>query len=248
MKGSERLPDDQAEIVFADAFVEYLDRLTEPQREQVLVEIVALCANPVGSHPLSNKSSSGRLAGWNTVDVLNKEHRVVFSSRVVDGVGVIDVLCAGPRRANAVYDLAAALIASGHLTDDEITEIWQALALLEVVSEEVGLDGWDYRPPAAPEGMILAAVNSGLLDDHVARMLSKDEIEAAMAGGWSSGVADPLAALAAAMRRARGGVDPGDLTRLLASRASDRCDAALPRTGSRCVRRMGHPGAHRGKP
>ena len=248
MRRGERFPNDQAQIVFSDPFVEYLESsLTFGQCEEVLAEVVALCANPAGSHPLSNRGSTDRLAGWNAVDVLNQEHRVVFASRIVNGVGLIEVLCAGPRRASAAYDLANALVASGALTHDEVIEIWQALTLLDVIAEQVGLDGWDYRPPAAPEGLIRAAVASGVLNEATARLLASDEITAAMTAGWDHDGPDPTAALRAALRRARAGVEVGDLTRVLASRAHDRCDAVLPRTGARCVRRDGHPGAHRGR-
>ncbi|NUR14784.1 hypothetical protein [Terrabacter sp. C0L_2] len=248
MKAGEHLPDDQAEIVFNDVFVEYLEGLNVQDRESVLVEVLSLCRRPGGSHPLSNRNSGDRLAGWNTVEVLNREHRVVFASRIESGVGVIEVLCAGPRRADAAYDLANSLIATGRLTPDEVTEIWQALALLEVIAEEVGLDGWDYRPPPAPAGMIKTAVAAGLLDEHTAQLLSKDELEAALENGWGEQGPDPVAAVRAALNRARTGVDVGDLTRVLGDRATDRCGAILPRAGAACIRKLGHPGAHRSSP
>lgn len=248
MRAGERFPDDQAQIVFSDPFVEYLGSLTVPDRAAVLVDVVALRDNPVGTHPLSNRHGGDRLAGWNTLDVLGKQHRVVFSSRIVDGVGVIEVLCAGPRRADAAYDLANALIRTGLLTDDEVTEIWQALTLLDTLAEAAGLDGWDYRPPSAPDGLVRTAVNSGLLDESVARLLSLDEITAAMAEGWTASGPDPALALRAALLRARAGADPGDLTRIMAGRKADRCGAVLPRTGQACIRRAGHPGAHRSRP
>jgi len=247
VRPGDRFPDNQAQVVISEPFIEYLEEhLTAQQREAVLVEIVALCANPAGSHPLSNRGSTDRLAGWNTVDVLDGEHRVIFASRVLDGVGLVEVLCAAPRRASAAYDLANALIATGVLTDDEVVEIWQALTLLDIVAEKVGLDGWDYRPPAAPEGLVRAAVASGVLDEVTARLLSSDEITAAMADGWTHSGPDRAAALRAALLRARAGVDPGDITRVLTARSADRCDVVLPRTGERCVRRAGHPGPHRG--
>lgn len=248
MRRGEHFPDHQAQIVFSEPFVEYLEEhLTATQREAVLIEVVALCDNPAGSHPLSNRSSTDRLAGWNTLEVLAREHRVVFASRIVDGVGLIEVLCAGPRRADAAYDLASSLIATGMLTDDEVIEIWQALTLLDIVAEKAGLDGWDYRPPAAPDGLVRAAVASGVLDEFTARLLSSDEITAAMSSGWSDSGPDRAAALGAALRRARAGVDVGDVTRVLVGRAADRCALVLPRTGDRCIRRSGHPGPHRGR-
>lgn len=250
MRSGQGFPGNQAEIVFSDIFVEYLEGLPARDREAVLAEIVGLCehpvvAHPVGTHPLRNRSGSGSLAGWNTLSVLGGEHRVVFAGRIVDGVGTIEVLCAGPRRAGAAYDLATQLVDSGRLTDDEVTEIWVALTLVDVLAEDLGLDGWDYRPPCAPEGMIRAAVASGLLEDALARVLSKTEIEAAMTGGWSPTGPDPQAALRAALREARAGVDVADLDRIIAGRKTDRCRAALPRTGKPCVRKAGHPGPHR---
>jgi len=246
VKRGGRFPRDQAEIVFSEPFVEYLDGLSLRDREGVLAEVVALCGNPAGSHTLSNRSSTDRLAGWNTVDVLGGEHRVVFASRVVDGVGLIEVLCAGPRRGPAVYDLASSLAASGLLSDEEIYEIWEALILVEVVAEAAGLDGWDYRPPAASQGMVRSAVAAGVLDEQTARLLASDELRAALEHGWNESGPDPTAGLKAALQRARAGVDPGDLTRILTARAADRCDEVLPRTGERCIRVVGHPGAHRG--
>lgn len=248
MRSGQRLPDNQAEIVFNDVFIEYLEGRTPAERESVLVDVVSLCDNPAGTHPLSNRSGTDSLAGWNTVAVLNKEHRVVFTSRVVGGVGLIEVLCAGPRKANAAYDLANALIRTGKLTDDEATQIWQALTLLDVVAEEVGLDGWDYRPPSAPEGMIKAVVAANLLEESIARLLAKDELTAAMEGGWTEHGPDPVAALRAAMRRARGSVELADLTRLMVARSEDRCGAVLPRAKTTCIRKAEHPGPHRSAP
>lgn len=248
MRRGEAFPDDQAEMVFNDVFLEYLERLAPDQREDVLVEVIALCRKPAGAHPLSNRGGADRLAGWNTVDVLEREHRVVFASRIVDGVGLVEVLCAGPRRGGAIYDLAASLVATGRLTDDEVTQIWAALYLMDVVAEDVGLDGWDYRPPPAPEGMIRASVAAGLLDEDTARALSRDEIAAALEEGWVGGEPNPGVALAAALRRARAGVDAGDVTRVLRGRRDDRCGAVLPRAGVPCIRRRDHPGPHRAKP
>jgi len=227
--------------------LEYLESLTAAEVESVLVDVVSLCRNPVGTHPLSNRNRADQLGGWNTIEVLRREHRVVFGSCVEDGVGVIEVLCGGPRRGEAVYDMANLLIATGRLTADEATQIWEALVLLELTAERAGLDGWDYRPPAAPPGMVKAAVSTGLLPEGIASALSKDELEAALEGGWLGGQPDAAAALDAALRRARGSVDAVDVTRVLAGRALDRCDALLPRAGVRCIRRKGHPGPHRAR-
>lgn len=154
MRGNERLPDDQAEIVFSASFLLYLDDLTPDERESVLAEVVALCDNPIGKHPLSNRSAADRLAALNTVEVLGKKQRVVFAARAEQGVGLIEVVCTGPRTGNAVYDVANALVRSGRLTEVEATQLSDALALLEVVAESVGIDGWDYRSRPAEAHLV----------------------------------------------------------------------------------------------
>ena len=249
MRQGDRFPDDQAYISFNDAFVESLEELTEQQRVDIIAEVIRLCENPSGNHPLSNRNGQN-LAGWNTVDVLNKQYRVVFVSRVEEvagrSVGTIEVLVAGPRRNDAVYDMASMLVKTGRITEDEMTEVWESLALLETVAEDVGLDGWDYRPEPAPEGLVKSAVAAGLLDEDTAVALSKDEINAAMEEGWGvDGKPDSLSALAAALRRARGGIDAVDVTRVVKDRHEPRCDAVMKRTEKRCIRRKRHPGAHR---
>lgn len=250
MRSGETFPEDQAYIFFNDAFLESIADLTVQRREDLLADVVALCGNPAGTHPLSNRGGQ-KLAGWNTLDVLQKEYRVVFTSRVdVDEegrpAGMIEVLVAGPRRAEAAYDMAEALRRSGRIDDEQMTEVWDALTLLDTVAEQVGLDGWDYRPEPAPRGMIKAAVVAGILDEDTASALSKDELEAAMSAGWDAdGNPDPVAALSAAMRRARGGVRMFDLTRIMEGRKEPRCGVVLPRTRQRCIRRRDHPGAHR---
>ncbi len=237
----------QAEIVFGDAFVEYLETLGRAEQVDVLGEVLRLCDTPLGDHPLGNRGRH-RLAGWNTVAVLRTQHRVIFSHRTLRGVPVIEVLCAGPRRDNAVYDMAAALIATGRLSDDEVTGIWLALMLIELVAESVGLDGWDYRPVAADPGIARSAVASGLLPADIAEVLSQDELLAAMKAGWEAGVADAGAAIIAALRTARAGAEAGDVTRILALRRRPRCSVVLPRAGQHCIRVEGHPGPHRARP
>lgn len=111
--------------------------------------------------------------------------------------------------------------------------------------KNIGLDGWDYRPERAPEGLIRAAVAAGLLDSTIAAVMTKDEINAAMSHGWRPAGPDPAAALRAALGRARAGVDPGDLQRIVTGRAEQRCAAVLPRASAACIRLAGHPGAHR---
>lgn len=245
MRRGERFPDDQAEVVFADAFVDQLGSLNESERERVLADVVRLCSEPAGKHPLA-----APLGGWNTLEVSNGHRRVVYKASVVDGTGLIEVLCLGPRSDNEVYDMAVGLVVAGLLEPDEITDLWDALAVLDVVAESVGLDGWDYRPPPAPEGMVRAAVAAGLIDESVAAVLSKHELEAAMADGWGPAGPDPHAALIAALEAAR---HRGRLARVLdveqvlGSRMADRCGAVMPRAGARCIRRAGHPGPHRAR-
>ena len=248
MHPGEGFPHDQAYIEFTDAFVESIIDLSEKQKVEVLAEILALCSSPAGSHTLSNRGAH-RLAGFNTVDVLATTHRVVFTSTVErlsgQDVGHIRVLVCGPRRNDAVYDTAEMLRRSGRFTPDEMQEIWEALAFLEVVSEDVGMDGWDFRPTPAPAGMVRAAVAAGVLDRETAEVLSQDELAAAMAHGWSESGPDPDKARAAAIERARGGVLGADLTRVFARRTSPRCGAVMKRTGQACIRRQDHPGPHR---
>lgn len=246
MRGSERFPDDQAEVVFSEAFLLYLDGLTADEQETVLAELVRLCANPVGKHPLSNRSSGDRLAGLNTVEVLGKKHRVIYAARVEHGVGVVEVICAGPRTGNAVYDAANALVKSAQLSEEEATQIWDALALLEVVAEAAGIDGWDYLPRPAEAHLVRALVALGLLADDIAAVVSRDEADAAMRNGYDdAGAPDPAAALVAVMRAARARSDYGDATDILRRRRGQRCGARMPRARATCIRRVGHPGPHR---
>lgn len=243
MRRGGRLPDDQAEVVFTDAFVEQLGELSGEHREEVLAEVVNLCSAPGGKHPLH-----APLAGWNTLDVLAGHKRVIYKATDVDGVGLIEILCLGPRSDNEVYDMAAGLADSGLLEPDEVTQLWDALAVLEVVAEDVGLDGWDYQPPPAPSGMVRAAVNAGVLDEETASLLSKPELEAALEHGWGERGPDPEAALAAALERARRRgrrVAGSEAAGVVKGRATPRCRAEMPRARARCIRRKDHPGPHR---
>lgn len=244
MRRGERFPADTAELGLTDLLLEQLARLTATQREDVLVELVRLCDDPGGKHPLRTP-----LAGWNTLEVLGGHKRVVYRATVVDGVGLIEALCLGPRTDSEVYDMAIGLRDAGVLTDEELTELWDALAILDVLTEQVGLDGWDFRPEPAPEGIRRAAVASGLLDEETAALLSRDEVEAAMAAGWGPAGPDPTAALVAALERARARavpLGPDEAAAILSARSKDRCGAILPRAQRPCVRRAGHPGPHRG--
>lgn len=243
MRRAERFPNNQAEVVCSDIFVEQLEKLSGDERLDVLSGVIALCENPVGKHPLR-----APLAGWNTLAVLNGLRRVIYKGSLVRGVGLIEVLCLGPRRNEEVYDMADALAATGRLTDEEVTQLWVALALLEIVVEHVGLDGWDYRPEPASAGIRKTAIRSGLLDADTAAVLSKDEVLSAMQHGWGAKGADPVKALRAALERARGSVDQAAMSRIIAGRQQQRCGAAMPRAGVRCIRRKSHPGPHRAKP
>ena len=245
MRRGARFAGDRAEVVLSDVLIEQLVALDGAAREDVLVEIARLCEDPGGRHPLH-----APLAGWNTLDVLEARQRVVYRARVVDGVGLIEALCLGPRSDAEVYDMAVALRESGMLDADELAQLWEALAILDVIAEQVGLDGWDYRPPPAPEGMQRAAVAAGLLDERTAALLSRDEIEAAMASGWGPEGPRPTEALAAAIARARSRavpVDADEAAAILAARSDERCGSLLPRAQRHCVRRAGHPGPHRSR-
>ena len=239
MKRDGRFPGDQAEITFTDLFVEQISEMTNQECEEVLSAAVALCGSPGGKHQLSDA-----LTGWNTLTVLGGHQRVVYRALTEAGIGTIEVLCVGRRKADEVYDMAEALVRSDVLTRDELTQLWDAFSLLEVIAEDFDLDGWDYRPPPAPEGMVRAAVGAGLLSAGLASLLSKDELEAAMAGGWSEVGADPDLALQAAIKRARGGY-PALSDRVIRDRVIDRCGALMPRAQTRCIRRKDHPGPHR---
>lgn len=245
MRRGERFPDDQAEVVFSDALVTQLGALTEDERTDVLGDVVRLCAEPSGKHPLATP-----LAGWNTLEVLGGHKRVVYKATVVGATGLIEALCLGPRSANEVHDMAVGLVDAGLLDPDEITDLWDALAVLDVVAEHVGLDGWDYRPAPPPAGMIRAAVAAGLLTEQVAALLSKAELEAAMADGWGPDGPDPHAAIVAALEIARSRdrlPRTLDVEQVVLARTAARCGAHMPRAGTRCIRRAHHPGPHRAR-
>lgn len=245
MKRGSRFPDDQAEVTFSDVFVEQLEDLDRSQMGQILSEVVALCENPGGKHPLSKD-----LTGWNTQAALGGSMRIIYRAVTSTGstTSLIEVLCVGHRRNDEAYDVARNLIDAGLLEDETVTQIWDALDLLDVLAEDFGLDGWDYRPEPAPEGLQRAAVASGLMTADEAELLSTAEITAAMEGGWTTGEADPTAALTAALNAARNNAVFSDAREILAGRRTERCNKLLPRAGGRCVRRKGHPGACRRTP
>lgn len=244
MRRGERLPDDQAEVVVTDDFIEYLEGL--PQRgqvRQVLKDVIRLCEDPAGKHPLGSD-----LAGLNTVETLQKKHRIVYGARDEAGVGLIEVLIAGPRRDNEIYDLMNLL--RSKLTDEEWTQIWEVLELVEQTAEEVGLDPWDHAPESAPTGLVEAAVSSGVLDREIAEVMSKDEIIAAIEGGYTESGIDKAAALDAAMKTARAAGHPRPLPKQVYGKRTTepRCAAMMERAGKPCIRRSGHPGPHRARP
>jgi len=245
VRRGDRFPHDQAELVLSDVAVEQLADFTDTEQLDIVAELVRLCEDPAGKHPLQ-----APLAGWNTVEILRGHKRCVYKASVIGGVGVIDVLCIGPRTDSEVYDMATALRDAGILTEGELTDLWDALAILDIVAEQVGLDGWDYRPEPADEGIQRAAVASGLLTEEQAALLSKDELLAAMQSGWGPDGPDPLAALVAALERARSRAEPvsaDDAEAILEQREGDRCGVLLPRAQSTCIRREAHPGPHRAR-
>ncbi len=245
MKPGGRLPDDQAEVAFSDWFTEQLEDLPDADRLDLLAQVVSLCDNPGGTHTLSARGKERALVGWNTLEVSARERRVVY--RADEAGASIFVLCLGPRRGAEVYDMATALANSGALTDAETTQLWDALGLFDLLAEELGLDGWDYAPTPAPEGLRRAAVAAGLLEDALAALLSRDELAAAMEYGWGAKGPDPTAALRAALQRARGNANFNSAEWIVRRRADDRCGAVMPRAGAACIRRAGHPGPHRAR-
>ncbi len=77
---------------------------------------------PRGQNPLR-----APLAGWNTLEVLGSSQRVIYRATVVDGVGLLEALCLGPRTDAEVYDMAVALRDAGILTDEELSALGPAI-------------------------------------------------------------------------------------------------------------------------
>lgn len=246
MRRGERFPGDQAEVVLSDAVIEWIvEHVTDAQREEFLDSVVGLLAQPWGKHPLSNRTSTDHLAGLNTVATLTGDYRIVFRSSVSsEGTGLIEVLAIGERTGNRVYDAVNALVSTGKLEDIEIQQIWDMLRLFEDTAERYGLETWDYVPAKAAEGLVTSAVSMGVLTRDEAALMSQDEIVAAMSEAWdpATGQLDPARALRAALARVAGSNAP---ERILASRVEPRCNALMPRAQKPCIRRKGHPGAHR---
>lgn len=107
-----------------------------------MFELVLDLFDKDGSHPLH-----APLTGWNTLEVLGRSRRVVYHARLVGGDPLIDVLCLGPRSSSEVYDVAQGLRDAGLLSEDAFIQIWEALHLLDVTAEKVGLDEWASYPP-----------------------------------------------------------------------------------------------------
>lgn len=240
------LSDDPAEVIFTTEAEEWIaSHVEESQWDELLDDVVALFTQPWGKHPLSNRHASDQLAGLNNTATLRGAFRIVFRSAVSpEGTGLIEILAIGPRSNNRIYDAVNSLLSSGKLSDDEVQSVWDMLEIYETTAEKHGLELWDFQPEPAPSGLIRSAVTLGVLPQELAEVLSADEINAAVAGAWDpeTGDLDPARALRAAVTRVAGSADP---ERIFAVRQEPRCSAHMPRAGKPCVRRRGHPGAHR---
>lgn len=65
MKPGNRLPDDQAEIVFSDVFVEQLEACSGVERLEIMTTVVALCSDPGGcQHTWSSGLNHGPDQKW----------------------------------------------------------------------------------------------------------------------------------------------------------------------------------------
>lgn len=242
MQPGERFPNDQAEVAFTEESVNWLiERVSSAERESVFDSIVGLFTAPDGKHRLSNQGKTN-LVGLNTVEAARRTYRVIYRARTVSGVGLIEIVTIGLRRDGEVYSDAHDLVASGKLSESEQTQIWDALRFLDETKERFGLEEWDYMEEAAPEGMIKAVAGAGILDEHIARLLSKEELVAAMEAAYRTGQLDTDAALQAAMNRVASSAKPD---RVFTSRKAPRCGVQMPISGKVCIRAEGHAGAHR---
>ncbi|MDR2256176.1 MAG: hypothetical protein LBE25_09285 [Arthrobacter sp.] len=243
MRAGEHFPDDQAEVVFSDSSIDWIAENIDPARQDELIDtVVRLLVAPWGKHALSNRPGEP-FAGLNTVEVFEREYRVVYRATVSQGTGLLEVLAIGERKESRVYAIVAALIASGKLDDLEM-QIWDLMRIFETSSKQLGLEDWDYLPTPAPPGLQRAAVAVGALEADTAALLSTDEINAALEAAWSGGgaEADKTAALQAALLRLAGQADPD---RVVRQRQATRCGAFMPRSKKNCIRAVGHAGAHR---
>lgn len=239
----DELPHNQAEVVFTEHSIDWLiEHVTASQREHVFDTIVDLFRAPQGKHALSHQNKTN-LVGFNTVEAAQREFRIVYRVSIINNTGLIEIITIGQRRDGEVYAEAHDLIHSGKLTEAEQTQIWDALILVNETKSRIGLEGWDYSEEPAPEGLIKAAVAAGVITEDTAKLLSKNELVAAMAAAWATGTLDPAAGLAAAFDRVATSTTPD---RILASRKEARCGAMMPKLGVPCIRQQGHAGAHRG--
>lgn len=239
MRRGDSFPEDQAEVTYSDIFEEQLEALPAETAKQVLGDIVRLCANPGGKHPLR-----ARLAGFNTVEVAGREMRCVYRATPpndTNATGLIEVLCIGKRRNNEVYDAAQALLDANLITGRELTQIWIAFDAVGVAAERYGLDGWDYRPTPPNEGLVLSAVAAGLVDETTARLLSESELVEVLKSATEP---DPLQVALERQRRLGPRLAPDQLP----ARATARCGKWMPNARTNCVRRKGHPGPCRRSP
>jgi hypothetical protein len=244
LRPGERFPGDQAEVSFTEESIDWLiENVTATEREAVFDTICMLFSSPDGKHRLSNQTRTN-LVGFNTVEACQRTYRIIYRANVRDGVGLIEVVTIGLRRDNDVYSMAGDLIRSGKLTESEQTQIWDALRFLGETKERFGLEEWDYLEDDAPIGLVKSAVAAGVLDEDFARRLSKSELNAAMAGAFSTGVLDTEAAIQAAMERIATSATPD---RVFTSRQADRCGLCMPVARAACIRVSGHPGAHRAR-
>lgn len=236
MRRGEQFPDGRAEIELIDDLVERLSEMPQHLIDDILIGILALCENPAGKHPLS-----GDLAGLNTVEADERRLRTVYRATPPSAgheTALIEIVTVGPRRDGEVYTIAAALVDSGVLDEEQATQIWDALELLDTAAEQAGLDGWDYKPPPAAPWLIDGAVNAGF-DRTEVEHLSHDELSAAMADLYETGNPDD------AVTKAMGRVNTV-LTRQtapgLSGRADARCGKYMRRARASCIRRKDHPG------
>lgn len=246
MRDGEKFENDQAEMVLSDGVIDWIaENIEDSELDGFFQDLSDLFVRPWGKHPLSNRNKTDNLAGLNTATTLGGEHRIVFRSYIDEcGTGVIRIIAIGPRKDNRVYDAINALVASGKLTEEEVRSIWEALSQHSHVTEKYGLEQWDYLPPLASPNMVKVAVTSGVLSEDVARLLSTDELNAAFENGWDleTGKPDPRRAQDAALSKAATSASP---ERILTSRSAPRCAVFMPIAKAKCIRRRGHPGAHR---
>ncbi len=233
VRAGARFPDDQAEVVFSDPFVEQLADLDVDVAKDVLAKIVRLCENPSGKHPLS-----AGLAGLNTIEVDHKRMRCIYRATIAAKPGetsLIEVLCVGMRRDNEAYEKGQQLFDAGVIDEDELNQIWDALGLLDVAAHRIGLDDWDHAPEPAEPHMVELVVQLGIADRSLAQVLSHREIDQLLRSWHES---DPIQATLGQI-----GLDTAITpTELIEKRDSARCGKLMPRAKAHCIRIRGHNG------